>query len=152
MAGVAAAHGLVPVVHPHAGSRIEFEDEIERVLEDTTAGLCIDTAHLAYAGLRPEAVIARHAARVRHVHLKDIDGAVLARAREEPLTFWDAIAAGVFCPIGSGMVGFPAVVEALAAIGYDGFATIEQDRVPGAGAPLDDLAASVAALRAAGVR
>ena len=50
VAGVAAGHGLVPVVHPHAGSRIEFEDEIERVLEDTTAGLCIDTAHLAYAG------------------------------------------------------------------------------------------------------
>jgi inosose dehydratase len=152
VAGIATEHGLVPAVHPHAGSRLEFADEIDRVLEDTTAGLCVDTAHLAYAGLRAEDVIAGHAGRVRHVHFKDVDGAVLDRARSEPLTFWEAVAAGVFCPIGRGVVDFPAAVAALEAIGYDGYATIEQDRVPGAGAPLDDLAASVAALTAAGVR
>ena len=31
-------------------------------------------------------------------------------------------------------------------IGYDGFATIEQDRVPGSGAPLDDVRKSVAVI------
>jgi inosose dehydratase len=149
---LAAEHGLAPVVHPHAGSRLEFADELDRVLADTTAGLCVDTAHLAYAGLRAEDVIARYAKRIRHVHLKDVDGAVLERARREELPFWDALAAGVFCPIGRGIVDFPAVLAALAAIGYDGFATIEQDRVPGAGTPLEDLATSVAALTDAGVR
>ena len=56
VAGIAADHGLTPVLHPHAGSYIEFEDEIERVLADTADDglqLCIDTGHFAYAGVEP---------------------------------------------------------------------------------------------------
>jgi inosose dehydratase len=146
VAEVAAEHGLEPVVHHHAGSYVEFEDEVDRLLADSSAGLCVDTGHAAYAGIRPEALIARYGARVRHVHLKDVDP-----ARSDGLGFWDAIAAGVFCPLGAGVVDFGAVMRALDAAGYDGYATIEQDRVPGSGAPLEDLAASLAALAAQGV-
>ena len=146
IATIAAHHGLEPVVHPHAGSYIEFEDEIDRLMDDTAAGLCVDTGHAANAGIRPEALIARYGARGRHIHIKDVDPAPAAG-----LGFWDAIAAGVFCPIGAGVVDFAAVVAALDAGGYDGHATIEQDRVPGSGTPLDDLAASLAALAAQGV-
>ena len=146
VAAIAAAHGLEPVVHHHAGSYVEFADEIDRLLADCSAGLCVDTGHAAYAGIPPEALIARHGARVRHVHLKDVDP-----ARAAGLGFWDAIAAGVFCPLGAGVVDFGAVMGALDAIGYDGYATIEQDRVPGSGAPLEDLAASLTALSAQGV-
>ena len=146
VAAVAAEHGLEPVVHHHAGSYVEFEDEIDRLLAGSSAGLCVDTGHAAYAGIRPEALIARYGPRVRHVHLKDVEP-----ARGDGLAFWDAIAAGVFCPLGAGVVDFGAVVSALDAIGYAGFATIEQDRVPGSGAPLEDLAASLAALSAQGV-
>jgi inosose dehydratase len=147
VAAIAIAHGLEPVVHHHGGSRIESAGEIARLMADCTAGLCVDTGHAAYAGIRPEELIARYAERVRHVHLKDVDGAVLARG----LAFWDAIEAGVFCPLGAGVVDFGAVFAALAEIGYAGHATIEQDRVPGTGAPLDDLAASLTALAAQGV-
>jgi sugar phosphate isomerase/epimerase len=38
------------------------------------------------------------------------------------------------------------VLRALAEAGYSGFATIEQDRVPGSGEPLDDLRASLEVL------
>jgi inosose dehydratase len=147
VAAIATEHGLEPVVHHHGGTRIESAEEIDRLMSGSSVGLCVDTGHAAYAGIRPQALIARYGARVRHVHLKDVDGAVLARG----LGFWEAIEAGVFCPLGAGVVDFGAVFAALRDAGYSGYATIEQDRVPGTGAPLDDLAASLDALAAQGV-
>jgi inosose dehydratase len=80
------------------------------------------------------------------VHFKDIRPDVLARVDDEHLTFWQAIADGIFCPIGDGLVDIGAVLAVLDRIGYDGFATIEQDRVPGSGEPLEDLLKSVAVI------
>jgi inosose dehydratase len=148
-AAVARDLGLTPVVHPHAGSFVEFEDDVERLLDGTELDLCVDTGHLAYAGISaPDALLA-WAPRVRHVHLKDVRGAVLGAVHERRLGFWAAVSEGVFCPIGEGVVDMPGVLESLSRAGYDGYATIEQDRVPGSGAPLDELMRSVAAVRGA---
>jgi inosose dehydratase len=106
----------------------------------------VDTGHCAYAGVDPAALIAEHRTRLGHVHLKDVRPDVLERARAERRDFWTAIEDGVFCPLGTGMVDLPAVLDALQVAGYEGVATIEQDRVPGSGAPLDDLAASLSVL------
>ena len=148
IAEVAREHDLTPAIHPHAGGYIEFEDEIERIASDTDLDLCLDTGHLAYAGGDPVATLARFAPRLAHLHFKDIDGAVLAAVREQGLDFWTAIGKGIFCPVGRGVVDFPAVLAELERQGYDGFATIEQDRVPGNGVPLDDLRASLEVLGA----
>jgi inosose dehydratase len=146
-AALAREHGLAAAVHPHAGSFLEFEDEIERLLDGTKLDLCLDTGHAAYAGMKPDAVLRTYASRLGHVHLKDVDGAVLDRIRDRRLDFWRAIGQGVFCPLGEGVVDLPAVLDALA--GYDGFATIEQDRVAGSGSPLEELGRSVRALQEA---
>jgi len=146
LADVARRHGVYPVVHPHVGGYLEFEDEIERLVADTDLDLTLDTGHLAYARMDPVAMIDRYADRLGHVHFKDIRPDVLARVDEEHLTFWEAIRAGIFCPIGDGLVDIGAVLAVLDKIGYDGFATIEQDRVPGSGSPLDDLLKSVAVI------
>lgn len=151
VARIARDHGLTPVVHPHAGGYIEFEDEIDRLLTDSDLPLCLDTGHAAYAGIRPQEAIARYGDRIRHLHLKDVDGNVLARVHAERLDFWVAIAAGVFCPLGDGVVELLAVASALSGIDYHGFATIEQDRVPGSGTPLEDLRRCLNALHAAGI-
>jgi inosose dehydratase len=143
VAAVAREHGLRPAVHPHAASYIEFEDEIERLVADTDLDLCLDSGHLAYAGADVVGTFARYASRLAHVHLKDVPGPVLARAREEKLDFWTAIAEGIFCPLGDGIVDFGAVLAELERQGYEGFATMEQDRVPGSGTPLDDVRASL---------
>jgi inosose dehydratase len=150
-ADVAEQHGLRPAFHPHAGSFVEFEDEIERLLDDTELALCLDTGHTAFAGIGADSALAVYADRIAHVHLKDVRGDVLARVRGERLDFWAAVAAGVFCPLGEGVVDLPAVLAALRDMGYRGYATIEQDRVPGSGAPLDDLAASLRVLASAGL-
>ncbi len=154
VAAIALELGLRPVIHPHVATYIEFEDEIERLLGvlDGRIGLCIDTGHCAYAGVDPVALYLRHHQRVSYLHLKDIDPVALARARATPLDFWAAIAAGVFCPLGEGIVDFVALADALQASGFDGWATVEQDREPGApGDPLDDARHSRRYLEAIGL-
>ena len=147
----AAARGIRPVVHPHAGGYVEFADEIDRLLDAIPAGelgLCLDSGHALYAGDDPAELIRRHARRLEHLHLKDVAAPVLARG----LGFWDAVAAGVFCPVGDGALELAGVRAALDEAGYAGFATVEQDRRPGSpGRPEDDLRRSVARLRAAGI-
>jgi inosose dehydratase len=145
-ASIADAYGLRAALHPHAGGYVEFADEIDEALAATGVDLCVDTGHCAYAGVDPAALIAEHRTRLGHVHLKDVRPDVLERARAERRDFWTAIEDGVFCPLGTGMVDLPAVLDALQVAGYEGVATIEQDRVPGSGAPLDDLAASLSVL------
>jgi inosose dehydratase len=155
IAALASARGVRPVFHPHAGGHVEFEDEIERLLTDVTAdelGLCLDTGHALYAGADPVALIRRHAGRLGHLHLKDVDGSRLATARQERQDFWTAIARGVFCPVGDGSLALDGLRKALTSAGYHGLATVEQDRRPGSpGSPADDLGRSVRRLRAAGI-
>lgn len=146
VAVIARGHGLRPVVHPHAGGYVEFEDEVERLVADTDLDLCIDTGHTALARMDPAATITRYAERLGHVHFKDIRPEVLARIDAEQLDFWQAIAAGIFCPLGEGLVDLVAVLDALDDAGYRGYATIEQDRTPDSGEPLDDLRQSLAVL------
>jgi len=148
-AAIARDHGVRPVAHPHAGGYVEFADEIERLAGDTDVDLCLDTGHLAYAGIDPAEAIRAYGGRLRHVHFKDIRPHVLARVHGEALTFWEAIAADIFCPLGEGVVDLVEVYRALDDVGYEGYATIEQDRVGGTGSPLDDLHRSLAVIEAA---
>ena len=152
VAEVGRRHGLRPVVHPHAGGYIEFIDEIERLVADTDLDLCLDTGHLAYAGIDAGWAIRRFASRLGYVHFKDIRRERIDRVRADAMTFWDAIADGVFCPIGEGVVDITDVLSALDEAGYRGFATIEQDRVPGSGTPLEDLRRSLAVIESANQR
>jgi inosose dehydratase len=135
-------YGLRPVLHPHAGSHVEFEDEIARALDEldpALVGLCIDTGHAAYAGIDPAELFERHADRTDYLHLKDIDPAVLDRVVRDPLDFWAAIEAGVFCPLGRGLVDFAHFGEVVERSSFAGPATVEQDRDPRSGSdPLAD--------------
>jgi inosose dehydratase len=141
--------GLLPVLHPHAGTYVELADEIEDVMAAFARdelGLCLDTGHAALAGLDPVATYRRWADRVRYLHLKDVD----PRVRERGLDFWRAVEAGVFCPVGAGVVDFAALAEALREHEFAGPATVEQDR-RGPGDPVADLRASRAYLERLGL-
>lgn len=122
--------GLQPVFHPHAGSYVEFADEIERLLTSLPAnvGLCLDTGHCAYAGVDPVELYAGHAERIPYLHLKDLDPDVHRRVLDGQLDFWQAIAAGIFCPVGLGAVRFAGLVQELERRGFAGCAAVEQDR------------------------
>ena len=64
---------------------------------------------------------------VRYLHLKDCDGAVLRRVRDEGLDYFEAMKAGIFCELGQGSVDFPAVIAEIEKLGYEGWAIVEQD-------------------------
>ncbi|MGH2950066.1 MAG: sugar phosphate isomerase/epimerase family protein [Solirubrobacteraceae bacterium] len=131
IAAVAGEFGLRPVIHPHAGSFVEFEDEIEGLLAalpPEAVELCLDTGHCAYAGIDPVDLYGRYARRIPYLHLKDLDPDVHMRAVRGELGFWQAVTAGVFCPVGLGAVRFPALGRELERSGFDGWATVEQDR------------------------
>lgn len=155
VAAVAAEHGVRPVLHPHAGTYIEYRDEIDRVLGALDAqaiGLCIDTGHSAYAGVDPVALYRDYAARTEYLHFKDVDGAVRSRVLDRRLDFETAVTEGIFCPLGQGVVDFPALHAALRAHDFDGVATIEQDLDPSVPAdPTRDARRSLAYLREVGI-
>jgi inosose dehydratase len=150
LARLATEHGLVGVFHPHAGTHVEFEDEIDRLVAGTDVALCIDTGHCAYAGIDPVGLIGRLGDRVAYLHLKDIDRDRLRAALALELSFEEAVGERVFCPLGEGVVDFAALAGVLG--DYEGWATVEQDRLPtDSTAPADHAAASLAHLRAAGL-
>lgn len=139
-------HGVRAVVHPHAGGYIEFADELARLVDDIdadTAGLCLDTGHLAYAGMDPVDTLRRYWSRVDYIHFKDIDPTVFEQVMTERIRFFDACAKGVMCPVGRGSIDYAAVRTLLTEQGYSGYITIEQERDPrNTGSVLDDLASS----------
>jgi inosose dehydratase len=139
IAEIARDHGLRPVVHPHAGTNIESPDEIEPLLD--LCELCLDTGHCAYTGADPVLLYRRWAERIPYLHLKDVDP---ARRNGD---FWGSVKAGVFRPLGQGVVDFAALIAALDEHGFDGWAVVEQDRTPG-GDPVADLIASRETLEA----
>jgi inosose dehydratase len=129
--------GLVLTFHPHAETHVEYEDQIEVFLAETDPNrvfLCLDTGHHAYRGGDPIAFMRRYHARIPYLHLKSVDPAVRARVQAEDLPFATAVAEGVFCEPAAGAVDFLAFRDLLREIGYDGFATVEQDMYP---APFD---------------
>lgn len=153
---VAKELGLRAVAHPHGGTYLEFEDEIEALLKATDpelVGLAIDTGHSLFAGVDPTALYERHAGRTPYVNFKDISGEVLARTKADKLPFLASVDAGVFRKLGEGLVNFPAFVDALKRHNFEGPAVIEQDRDHNAAGhhPLDDAKESIAFLRTLGV-
>jgi len=140
------SYGVRAVTHPHAGGFIEFADEIARVAADIgadTAGLCLDTGHLYYAGMDPAATLAKYADRLDYIHFKDIDKPKFDDAMGRRIRFFDACGEGVMCPIGRGCIDYPAIHALLDRLGYRGFITVEQERDPrNVGGSLADVKAS----------
>ena len=146
--------GVRATIHPHAGGYIEFADELARLVADIdadTAGLCLDTGHMAYSGMDPVETLNTYWDRVDYIHFKDIDPVIYDQIMGQKIRFFDACAAGVMCPIGKGSIDYSAIRALLTAKGYSGYITIEQERDPrNTGSILDDLSASRSFLKQTG--
>lgn len=139
-------YGLDVSIHPHAGGFMDFEPEVERLLQDVDADLmkiCLDTGHSHYAGFDPVAFMKRHMDRITYVHFKDIDPKVKANVVANRINFYDACGQGIFCNLGDGETDFPAVRQLLLDNGYEGWCTVEQDCDPeGDTSPINDAIAN----------
>ena len=132
IADVAANFGLTPVLHPHAETHIEYEDQIERFLNegDPRIGLCLDIGHHAYRGGDPISFLRKHHERIPYLHLKNIDRDVQQKVVSEGKTFAEAVAMDMFVEPSRGAVDFERLRDALREIGYQGFGIVEQDMYP----------------------
>jgi inosose dehydratase len=132
--------GLRTVFHHHCAGYVETPHEIAQLLARTDpalVGLCLDSGHATYGGGSPLDLLRQHRDRTWHVHFKDCDPEVARRAREHQWEYQEALRHGVFCELGRGAVDFPALLGALESSAYDGWIVVEQDVLPGMGAPLD---------------
>ncbi|WP_072807201.1 sugar phosphate isomerase/epimerase family protein [Rhodococcoides yunnanense] len=147
----AAERGIRAVLHPHVGTMIEKRDEVYRVLNGSAIPLCLDTGHLLIGGTDPLELVEAHASRITHAHLKDVDAALAARVQSGELTYTEAVAQGMYTPLGTGDVNIGKVVNELLDAGFDGWFVLEQDTIlaaePTDAGPVTDVIASVAYLR-----
>ncbi|MBN8639442.1 MAG: TIM barrel protein [Anaerolineae bacterium] len=122
--------GLKVAFHHHCAGYVETPVEAAELLartDDQLVGLCLDTGHWHYAGGDAAAAIQELKGRVTYLHLKDCHTEIAARCRAEGKNYFEAVKAGVFCALGEGEVDFPAVKANMLALGYDGWAIVEQD-------------------------
>lgn len=138
----AQEYGLSVGIHAHAAGFMDFEPELERLLDEIDESIlkiCFDTGHHAYAGFDPVSFIKRHIKRISYLHFKDISPSVKADVIANRTGFYDACGQGIFCNLGDGEVDFPAVRAVLLDSGFDGWCTVEQDCDPTLDAsPVDD--------------
>ena len=138
----AEEYGLTVGIHAHAAGFMDFEPELERLLDEVDESIlkiCFDTGHHSYAGFDPVAFMVRHIGRISYMHFKDISPSVKADVVAKRTDFYKACGQGIFCNLGDGDVDFPAVRQLLLDSDFDGWCTVEQDCDPaGDTSPVDD--------------
>jgi inosose dehydratase len=147
-----SGRGLRAALHPHVGTMVERGEEVQRVLDGSGIALCLDTGHLLVGGTDPVELARRHHDRVAHVHLKDVDAGWARTVGSGEVTYADAVASGLYRPLGQGDVDIAEIVGLLESGGYDGWYVLEQDTVLDETAsdeqPMADVQASIDFLRA----
>jgi inosose dehydratase len=130
---LAEDYGLALQLHHHADAYVETQEEVERFLAETDpryVSLCLDTGHLAYGGGDAADLIRKFPDRVGYIHIKQMDPAIVARAKREDLAFGQAVAMGASCEPPRGLPDLEQVAEALRELGEDRFVVVEQDMYP----------------------
>jgi len=122
--------GYEPTFHPETGTFVEATWEINKVLEISDVGLCLETGHIFVCGGDPLEVLRTSPERINHVHLKD---AVRSRmdqviADNEPTpAIWTR---EVFCALGEGDVDIDGILNELVRLDFEGWMVVEQDIFP----------------------
>lgn len=132
---VCRQRGYEPTFHHHTATYIEATWEIERLLEISDVGLCLDTGHLMLGRGDPVAAISAWASRINHVHLKDARLATLEEIVAQGAPVREIWRRRAFCALGDGDLDIPSILEGLSEIGYAGWLVVEQDLLPDPGDP-----------------
>ena len=130
--------GMRLAYHHHMGTVIQTEEEVDALMAATSpeVGLLLDTGHLTFAGGNPLAIAKKHAARLAHVHCKDIRRDVLDGVLNADTSFLEAVLQGVFTVPGDGAVDYPPIFDILRKAGYSGWLVVEAEQDPAIADPL----------------
>jgi inosose dehydratase len=127
--------GYEPTFHHETGTHIEAVWEIEKLLELTQIGLCLDTGHLLLGGGDPLVALDEWKDRINHLHLKDARRAVVEQIIREVAPVSEIWKRKAFCRLGDGDLDVDAVLEKLRER-YSGWLVVEQDVLPDPDDPL----------------
>lgn len=124
--------------HPHIGTVIENEEEIDRLMnESQEVSLLYDTGHIYYAGGNPERVLKNYLARVNHIHTKDVRSSVIKEIYAKDTSFLQGVLAGTFTVPGDGDIDFAPLMEIIRASDYEGWFVLEAEQDPTKAPPLE---------------
>jgi inosose dehydratase len=132
--------GFEPTFHHHACTHVEAPHEIERFLELTDVGLCLDTGHLLLGGGEPEQALRDWGDRINHLYVKDVRLEVLRKVIADRAGMEAVWSSGTFCELGTGDVDVEGFLSMVRAGGLSGWLVVEQDRIPGPDEPLTEAA------------
>ena len=129
--------GVRLAYHHHMGAYVETADDVDRLMRVTgpEVGLLHDTGHVTFAGGDAPTELAKHVARVVHVHCKDVRREVATMARNRGWSFLQAVMNGAFSTPGEGCVDFSRVVDILREAGYQGWLVVEGEQDPAVAPP-----------------
>ena len=126
--------GLTLAYHHHMGAYVESPQDVDQLMKLTdpgAVGLLFDTGHAYFGGAaEPAELLARHAARVVHVHCKDVRPGVIAKARNDGWSFLHGVLAGTFTVPGDGVIDYDRVLGTLHSSGYQGWLVVEAEQDP----------------------
>lgn len=123
-------YGVRCCYHNHVGSVIETLDEMERLLALLDPALIFlgpDTGHLAWGGADAVAFCRQYADRIKTIHLKDVNPAVVAASRANEWDYGTAQSHGVWTELGQGAIDFGAILGALRDAEFNGWVIVETD-------------------------
>ena len=124
------ARGYEPTFHHETGSFVEAPWEIERVLELSDIGLCLDTGHFLLTGGDPVRALSDWGGRINHVHLKDARRSVMDAIISDGGSVAEIWPREAFPRLGQGDLDVDSFLAALRRDGYLGWLVVEQDSFP----------------------
>ena len=127
---VTLKYGVRSCFHNHVGSVIETREEIDKLFSMVDRGSVFhgpDIGHLVWAGVDPVQFCLDYAQDIFSIHVKDIDGDVLAEGVKQAWDYGTFSANGIFAELGEGCVDFPSLFEVLQSTGYTGWLIVETD-------------------------
>ena len=133
-------YGIALTLHHHMGTVVQTEAEIDRMMANTDPtlfSLLYDSGHLAYCGEDYMSVLKKYATRIKHVHLKDVRPDVIAKVKENHLSFLEGVRMGTFTVPGDGVIDFGPIFDVLKEVGYEGYVLVEAEQDPAIANPLE---------------
>lgn len=139
---MAKAHDMTLCFHPHTGTGIETEADIDRLMETTDpelVTLLLDTGHVTVCGGDPVAVLKKYINRITHMHFKDVRGDILQALKASTTeSFIDGVKFGLYTVPGDGdMVGWKSIFDVIKASDYSGWIMVEAEQDPAKANPLE---------------
>jgi inosose dehydratase len=119
--------GIRNALHPHWGTYVETQDEIERILDATDPRYVFfapDSGQIAKGDTDPVAMVRNYVERVAHVHLKDVSPK-WPELRQMGVSL--AMPEG-YAELGQGIVDTRGFIQVLADANYDGWMMGELDK------------------------